>query len=1118
MTIKLIGVDDATGEAGTTALNYLNCQRFQAVATGTLTEFKIKLNAGLTVNAKLAIYADSSGAPGSALWRQNTGQGLVAGWNTITVSPGVSITSGNYYWLGFILDATKTTNNYSNVAGTLKYKSQSYSGGCPDPAGTGFSDASVTRFLAGWGTLAIVVPVALTQEATNVTSEAARLNGIIDDDGEDTCEARFRYRKTGGIDVGSDATDRSGYCDYGLTWIDLTNSANASGVIDTIEVWAVSGYDITGLVVGTFYLVGGTTYKCRDSVAIGSVTAGSKQTFEDLDLEVQAGDFLGCYYTGGRLEAGSGGSGIMYAAGEHIDPDDETSYTLVSDQAQSLYGMGGIAWTVTDWQNTLETDSEYYEDISSLDASTEYEFQTQAKNGAGEGDWSISDTFETLSALVAEFIGQTVRQITELASFEGQTSRIIQKLIQYIGQTKRIVTKIAGYTGQDIRIIQSAASYSAQTLRQIQNVAEYIGQGLRALATACSYNAQTARIITALASYTGQAFRVIKNLAECVGQTFRKVLLALTAEKRYEYYNTGDNTENTLVEDDYLIAQTFIPTISHTITSVKLKLQGSGGEGSTFVICIRATGEDGKPTGEDLCATIVHHDELAVDPDFDWYEAEFDSSYPLLEDVSYALVIRGNIGGLVKWRFNTEGSYEGGCGYASPNGGLNWEQNEEYDYMFEEWGEGLAPRFQTQRIVTELAGYIGQGLRQVVKLTEYIGQTQRLLKALTTYSGQTQRVITILTQYAGQTLREVTSLASYSAQTVRNVIVGIAAEFIGQTVRRVIKTTTFEGQTQRVLTSLAAFEGQTVRNIVLSVSYVAQTFRQIIKVTTFQGQTKRILTSLTIFTGQTKRITTRLASYSGQTYRIVKSLVSYAGQTIRDIAALASFAGQAYRQIKALTSYTGQTKRILTTLATFEGQAERVIIRLTSYSGQAYRAIRNLAGFSGQTIRQIKSLASYAGQGIRAIKSLTSYIGQTKRIVTHLAQYQAQTMRNVLYWFVAIYYAQTRRIVKAVITFEGQTKRIITLPAGYIGQTFRRVVWLASYSGQTQRIVKSLAEFWGQTKRIIQIIRRRGWLPPRSKPRFERSNIQEAGRRNIASSSRGNIPSSSRNNTTSSKR
>jgi hypothetical protein len=152
MTIKLIGVDDATGDSGTTALNYLNCQMFQAVATGTLTEFKIKLSAGLTVNAKLAIYADSSGAPGSALWRQNTGQGLIADWNTITVSPGVSITSGTYYWLAFIFDATKNTANYSSTAGTLKYKTSAYSSGCPDPAGTGFSDASATRFLAGWGT------------------------------------------------------------------------------------------------------------------------------------------------------------------------------------------------------------------------------------------------------------------------------------------------------------------------------------------------------------------------------------------------------------------------------------------------------------------------------------------------------------------------------------------------------------------------------------------------------------------------------------------------------------------------------------------------------------------------------------------------------------------------------------------------------------------------------------------------------------------------------------------------------------------------------------------------------------------------------------------------------
>jgi len=54
-------------------------------------------------------------------------------------------------------------------------------------------------------------------------------------------------------------------------------------------------------------------------------------------------------------------------------------------------------WSTSEWQNTLETEDEYYEDLTELDPDTEYEFQTQAKNSAGEGEWSASAYFETLA-------------------------------------------------------------------------------------------------------------------------------------------------------------------------------------------------------------------------------------------------------------------------------------------------------------------------------------------------------------------------------------------------------------------------------------------------------------------------------------------------------------------------------------------------------------------------------------------------------------------------------------------------------------------------------------------------------------------------------------------------
>ena len=143
------------------------------------------------------------------------------------------------------------------------------------------------------------------------------------------------------IDIGSSATDRNSQSAALYTYIDLANAANSDGEITSVEVWAKQS--MTGLRVGTFYLVSGTTYRCRDSVTLGAVTAGSKQTFTGLNIEVKKGDFIGCYYLTGTIEfSTSGGSGMRFtgSAGEYIDKDDETTYYLYTGGAMSVYGTG----------------------------------------------------------------------------------------------------------------------------------------------------------------------------------------------------------------------------------------------------------------------------------------------------------------------------------------------------------------------------------------------------------------------------------------------------------------------------------------------------------------------------------------------------------------------------------------------------------------------------------------------------------------------------------------------------------------------------------------------------------------------------------------------------------
>ncbi|MBA7664388.1 hypothetical protein ES703_72449 [subsurface metagenome] len=141
------------------------------------------------------------------------------------------------------------------------------------------------------------------------------------------------------IDIGLPAEDRNSLMVAGWTAISKDNPANASGTITSIEIWAA--IDIEGLRVGTFYTTNGDTLKCRDSETIpGTITAGSKIT-KAISIAVEAGDYIGCYFTAGKLERSSAGyAGVWSISSEQIDPDDEAVYGTWAGDTLSLYGTG----------------------------------------------------------------------------------------------------------------------------------------------------------------------------------------------------------------------------------------------------------------------------------------------------------------------------------------------------------------------------------------------------------------------------------------------------------------------------------------------------------------------------------------------------------------------------------------------------------------------------------------------------------------------------------------------------------------------------------------------------------------------------------------------------------
>lgn len=163
------------------------------------------------------------------------------------------------------------------------------------------------------------------------------------------------YTPPSSIDAGSPAIDRASGFASPRTLVDKANPANSSGKITSVEIWAIS--DLSNCEVATFYIVSGNNLSTRDTHTIGSVTAGSKQTFSGLDITVEAGDYIGIRYSAGSLEgASSGGVGIWDTTSDNI-PCTNALFTYTASRIMSLYGIGttgageltiGEAYSITD--------------------------------------------------------------------------------------------------------------------------------------------------------------------------------------------------------------------------------------------------------------------------------------------------------------------------------------------------------------------------------------------------------------------------------------------------------------------------------------------------------------------------------------------------------------------------------------------------------------------------------------------------------------------------------------------------------------------------------------------------------------------------------------------------
>ena len=142
------------------------------------------------------------------------------------------------------------------------------------------------------------------------------------------------------IILGSDPISRTNASPAGYTYIYLANPATVDGWITSFQVYFHTAPTL--FKVGLFYLVSGSTWRCRNSVTVEGVLSGSTYTIDGLVIEVRAGDYIGFWHQGGTLARNdSGGVGARYISGEYADPGDEASFSLISSgRILSVKGIG----------------------------------------------------------------------------------------------------------------------------------------------------------------------------------------------------------------------------------------------------------------------------------------------------------------------------------------------------------------------------------------------------------------------------------------------------------------------------------------------------------------------------------------------------------------------------------------------------------------------------------------------------------------------------------------------------------------------------------------------------------------------------------------------------------
>lgn len=138
------------------------------------------------------------------------------------------------------------------------------------------------------------------------------------------------------IDVGLPAIDRPSSWPPGYTAVLKDNPANLTGTITKLELFVDTA--LTNCQVALFYETAPNTLTTRSTVDLGNVPIGYNAFV--VDMAVEAGDFIGLYYSSGRLDRHDAGyAGIWYSGGDCI-PCANRIFNTSGGRGLSLYATG----------------------------------------------------------------------------------------------------------------------------------------------------------------------------------------------------------------------------------------------------------------------------------------------------------------------------------------------------------------------------------------------------------------------------------------------------------------------------------------------------------------------------------------------------------------------------------------------------------------------------------------------------------------------------------------------------------------------------------------------------------------------------------------------------------